>query len=56
MTIDIARPARLWRDMSDTQKTAASEAFWADEGSLAEQAEVMGLIARQLEFRPNRSR
>ena len=52
MTIDIARPARLWRDMSDTQKTAASEAFWADEGSLAEQAEVMGLIARQLKFRP----
>ncbi len=52
MTIDIARPSRLWRDMTDSQKTAASEAFWADEGSVAEQAEVMGLIARQLKFRP----
>lgn len=38
--------------MTDTQKLAASQAFWADEGSFAEQAEVMGLIARQLKFRP----
>ncbi|MBL8143131.1 MAG: hypothetical protein JNM38_18585 [Acidobacteria bacterium] len=52
MSTEQPRPSRLWRDMTDTQQLAASQAFWADEGSYAEQAEVMGLIARQLKFRP----
>jgi hypothetical protein len=49
--IEIA-PAQLWKTMSDEQRVAAATAFWHDEQSLAEQAEVVGLIARKINFRP----
>ena len=37
--------------MSDAQRHQAAEAFWTDEESIVEQAEVMALIARKLNFR-----
>lgn len=49
---DIPRPAKLWRDLPEERRVAAAEAFWDDEQSIAEQAEVIGVIARQLNFRP----
>lgn len=51
-SIDIPRPARLWKDLPEERRLAAAEAFWEDEQSVAEQAEVIGVIARQLNFRP----
>ncbi len=45
-------PAHLWKTMSQEQRLAAATAFWSDEQSLAEQAEVVGLIARKINFRP----
>lgn len=51
-SIDIPRPAKLWKDLSEEKRLAAAEAFWDDEQSVAEQAEVIGAIARQLNFRP----
>jgi hypothetical protein len=51
-TTDLPRPSRLWRGLSEQRRTIAAEAFWADEQSVAEQAEVIGAIARQLNFRP----
>jgi hypothetical protein len=46
-----ARPAGLWKAMSEAQRRQAAEAFWHDRDSIAEQAEVMALIARKLNFR-----
>jgi hypothetical protein len=46
-----ARPAALWKGMGDTERRQAAEAFWTDRESLVEQAEVMALIARKLNFR-----
>ena len=37
--------------MTEPQRLAAAEAFWADDESLAEQTEVMLLLARKLNFR-----
>lgn len=51
-SIDIPRPAKLWKDLPEERRLAAAEAFWDDEQSVAEQAEVVGAIARQLNFRP----
>ncbi len=51
-SIDIPRPAKLWKTLSEPKRLAAAEAFWDDEQSVAEQAEVIGAIARQLNFRP----
>jgi hypothetical protein len=51
-SIDIPRPAKLWKDLSEEKRHAAAEAFWDDEQSVAEQAEVIGAIAKQLNFRP----
>lgn len=51
-SIDIPRPAKLWKDLPEERRLAAAEAFWDDEQSVAEQAEVIGAIARQLNFRP----
>jgi hypothetical protein len=45
------RPAALWKAMSEAQRKAAAEAFWADDESVAEQTEVMLLLARKLNFR-----
>ena len=45
------RPAALWKAMTDAQRQAAAEAFWADDESVAEQTEVMLLLSRKLNFR-----
>ena len=37
--------------MTDAQRQAAARAFWDDEESVAEQTEVMLLLARKLNFR-----
>ncbi len=47
----LPRPAVLWKQMSETQRVEAARAFWGDEESLMEQAEVLALIARRLNFR-----
>lgn len=49
---DIPRPAKLWHDLPEPRRLAAAQAFWDDDQSVAEQAEVIGLVARQLNFRP----
>ena len=46
------RPARLWRSLPSDLRVAASQAFWTDEQAALEQAEAVGLIARQIKFRP----
>ena len=46
------RPARMWRQMPMELRTAAAQAFWADEQAALEQAEAVALIARQIKFRP----
>ena len=54
MSIDsqsLPRPAALWKQMTDAQRVEAARAFWNDEESLMEQAEVLALIARRLNFR-----
>lgn len=47
-----AGPVELWKSMTEQQRLDAASAFWSDEQSFAEQAEVVGLIARQINFRP----
>ena len=49
---DEMRPARLWRSLPSDLRIAASQAFWTDEQAALEQAEAVGLIARQIKFRP----
>ena len=49
---DEMRPARLWRSLPSDLRTAASYAFWTDEQAALEQVEAVGLIARQIKFRP----
>jgi hypothetical protein len=46
------RPTQLLKEMSEDQRQKAAVAFWEDEQSFNEQAEVVGLIARQINFRP----
>ena len=47
----LSRPAALWKSMPDAERRLAAEAFWDDTESIVEQAEVMALIARKLNFR-----
>jgi hypothetical protein len=49
---ELPRAARLWKNLSEEHRLAAAQAFWADEQAMAEQAEVVGIIARQIHFRP----
>jgi len=49
---DEMRPARLWRSLPSDLRVAASQAFWNDEQAAIEQTEAVGLIARQIKFRP----
>jgi hypothetical protein len=44
--------ARVWREMTGTQRTAVSEAFWQDDDSMSQQVEVITHLARTLHFRP----
>ena len=52
MTMDAMRPARLWRLMPAELRVQAAAAFWSDDQATLEQAEAVGLIARQIKFRP----
>jgi hypothetical protein len=47
----LPRPAVLWKQMTDDQRQDAARAFWLDKESLMEQAEVLALMARKLNFR-----
>jgi hypothetical protein len=51
-SITSARPAKLWKALTEERRLAAAEAFWRDEQAVAEQAEAVGVIARQINFRP----
>ena len=51
-SVDPPRPSEVWKSLSETRRREAAEAFWSDEQSFAEQAEVVGLIAKQINFRP----
>ncbi len=46
------RPARMWRMMPSDLRTSAAAAFWSDDQAALEQAEAVGLISRQIKFRP----
>jgi len=45
------RASDLWRSLTPERRMEAALAFWADEQSVAEQGEVVGLIGRQINFR-----
>lgn len=47
----LPRPAALWKQMADQQRQDAARAFWTDRESMMEQAEVLALMARKLNFR-----
>ena len=49
---DVSRPSALWKMLSDERRLEAATAFWQDDQSVAEQAEAVGMIARQINFRP----
>lgn len=49
---DEMRPAKLWRTLPPELRVAAATAFWSDDQAGLEQAEGIGLIARQIKFRP----
>ena len=51
-SMELSRPARLWKGLSEERRLAAASAFWSDEQGVAEQAEMIGVIARQINFRP----
>ena len=44
--------ARVWREMTAAQKTAAAEAFWLDDESMAQQVEAVTHSRADLHFRP----
>jgi hypothetical protein len=52
MPVESQRPAKLWKGLSDERRLEAATAFWSDEQAVAEQAEMVGVIARQINFRP----
>lgn len=52
LSLQDSRPAKIWKGLSEERRLEAAAAFWADEHALAEQAEMMGIIARQINFRP----
>lgn len=52
MTETTLTPSKLWRQMTGTQRVAASRAFWADEETIDDQVQAAILIAQQKKFRP----
>ena len=46
------RPSRLWRQMDVDRRRAAADAFWRDEDLIADHVQAVGLIAKQIKFRP----
>ncbi len=45
-------PSALWKQMSADRRQQAAAAFWHDANGVAEQAEVVAVIAQRLKFRP----
>jgi hypothetical protein len=46
------QPAQLWKQMSESQKLRAAEAFWREPDGVEQQLEAMVLLAQKLEARP----
>jgi hypothetical protein len=51
-TFEMPRPSKLWKSLSEERRLAAAVAFWADDHAVAEHAEMIGAIARHINFRP----
>lgn len=47
----ITRASQLWKQMTDSQRSRAAEAFWSEGAAGPEHAEVVGLLSRRLNFR-----
>lgn len=47
----IARASQLWKQMTESQRLGAADAFWKEGETGAEHAEVVGLLSRRLNFR-----
>ena len=45
-------PAQLWKQMSESQKLRAAEAFWREPDGIEQQVEAMALLAQKLKARP----
>ncbi len=52
MTENSLTAARLWKNMTSAQRTAAADAFWRDEEATNDQVQAAMLIAQQKKFRP----
>jgi hypothetical protein len=52
MTDTTLTPARLWKNMTATQRLAAARAFWLEESATDDQIQAVMLIAQQKKFRP----
>lgn len=52
MAADEMRPTRLWRSLPSDVRVSAATAFWKDDNAAIEQAEAVGLLSRQIKFRP----
>jgi hypothetical protein len=48
----VLRSVTVWKQLSKERRQSMARAFWVDEESVAQQAEAIELIARQLKFRP----
>jgi len=46
------QPAQLWKQMSESQKLRAAEAFWREPDGIEQQLEAMALLAQKLKARP----
>ena len=49
---ETTRPSQLWKQLSGDSKLSAADAFWRDENAVAEQVQVVSLIAQRIKFRP----
>jgi hypothetical protein len=48
----VPQPSRLWKQMSESQKLRAAEAFWREPDGVEQQVEAMALLAKKLKARP----
>jgi hypothetical protein len=46
------QPAQIWKQMSESQKLRAAEAFWREPDGIEQQVEAMALLAQKLKARP----
>ena len=49
---ETARPSQLWKQLSAERRLTAADAFWRDVNAVAEQVQVVSLIAQRIKFRP----